>query len=203
MTRYAHRKWHETHPEVRTRLTTEEYDALTNLLRALSPDPQHPLTVREFMALAIEEWSAQGHEVVAEVLRSYDIPIGLFVLAAAREWKARRVPESQQGVKITVDRKTIVVDLESILALYEATDAKGDHYLEMSHDVTDPALSRAYKQEASRFKDACLWLHQVIQAGGRRYQVIEDGIRSERHRFKANAPKDLLDNALHSRRPAG
>lgn len=203
MARYSRRQWHDTHPEVRTRLSAEEYEALVGLLRSLAPDPSHPLTVREFMVRAIEEWSAQGHELVAEVLSSYDIPIGRFVLSAAREWKARRIPESQQGVKIVVDRKTIVVDLESIVRLLDAADREAEHWYRQARNTPDKNMAAEYRRQAGYYNDSALWLQQVIQAGGRRYQVIEDGIRSERHRFKADAPKALLDNALHSRRPAG
>lgn len=106
--------------------------------------------------------------VVEEALSRLGLSRRDFVVEMAREVISRRKPESQGGVKITVDGKTIPVDMDDIEAAVEAVEEKADLQHRIGATFTDRALRARYRQSAGRYHNASMFLHQILQAGARR-----------------------------------
>lgn len=124
------------------------------------------------------------HSEVREVLSLYGVTLRDFVVMAAREWRARRVPESQGGVKVTVDGQTFIVELEDVIAAREAAAREAEQITRIGDAFADPAVRREYRRLAGRYHNANGFLDRIVQAGTRRHQVLDDGLRAPRHRTK-------------------
>ncbi len=122
-------------------------------------------------------------------------------MAAAREWRSRRVPESQGGVKVTVDGQTFSVDLEDVIAAREAAGREADQVTRIGDAFADPALRKEYRRIAGRFHNANGFLDRIVQAGTRRHQVLDNGLRSPRHRTKGTQAPVLPQVAASIPRP--
>lgn len=107
-------------------------------------------------------------EEIEDVLRQHGVSKRDFLLAAAKEWASRRSPESQGGVKVIVDGKTILIDMEDIEAAVVAVEREADQQHRIASTFTDPQIRATHNKIAGKYHNASMLLHQVIQAGARR-----------------------------------
>lgn len=121
-----------------------------------------------------------------------------WVVAMAQRCLQERLPESQGGLKINVDGVTVVVDFEAVLALLESSEREAEHWEKFSKSFVDKAVRATYLRQAGRYHDAALWLQRIVDAGRRRHQVLDDGIRAPRHRFKAGVPPQFTASMASS-----
>lgn len=129
---------------------------------------------------------------IEAILSAHGLSKRDFILAAAHEFASRRTPESQGGVKIVVDGKTIPIEIEDIEAAVEAVEREADQQHRIATSFTDRDTRSRILKQAGKYHNASMLLHQIIQAVARRKdgRVIH---RSRGHQLTHSAaPPDIL-----------